>query len=161
MQIFRPFKCYDQSARFLCDSRLNKQVLECYQVAKSILVHMTIMEGRGGYFRHPITQHVYNNGRPYLPSLYQFMEACNREWLRRGKNRGSEFAAKIENLRLIVIKHHDQFSWEYLPPFYCYGDDRVYHEEQVYQLYRKLLKQKWGTDKIIPKCSIILKHTNT
>ncbi len=50
MQIFRPFKDHTESARYLDDRRLNKQISECYQIITSCLKQKGLMLGKpGGY----------------------------------------------------------------------------------------------------------------
>ncbi|MFT9846932.1 pyrimidine dimer DNA glycosylase/endonuclease V [Aneurinibacillus sp. REN35] len=154
MQIFRPYQDHAASARYLCDLRLNKQVLECAQVTKSILIQMGLAEGKGGYFRHPITQNIWNNGTPYLPDLCRYMAACDHEWIRRGKKRSPEFTAKMNHMRELINAHSERFIWEEMPPYFVSGDTRETDTHKVFVLYQKLLHEKWETDKRPPKASL-------
>ncbi|MBN6189065.1 hypothetical protein JQN58_19605 [Aneurinibacillus sp. BA2021] len=154
MQLFRPYEDHTASARYLCDLRLNKQVLECAQVAKSILIHMGLWEGQGGYFRHPITQSIWNNGTPYLPDLCRYMAACDHEWIRRGKKRSPAFTATMKELCEQVHIHSARFTWEKMPPYFLSGEVRETDEAKVFLLYRQLLAEKWQTDKRPPKASL-------
>lgn len=154
MQLFRPYHSHRKSAQFICDLRLNKQVVECFQISRSILIHMGILNGRGGYFQHPITQLIWNEGRPFLPDLCQYMNACDLEWRLRGKNRSQEFTEKMLDLERMIYDHRERFDWGPMPPFYISGDTRIIGEERAFMLYRELLAQKWRLDKRAPKCSL-------
>jgi hypothetical protein len=152
MQIFRPYRDHEKSAKYLDDSRLNKQVLECFQVIKSCLTKLELMDGKSGWFNHPITQHVWNDGKPFIPDLYNFMMVCNREWLRRGKNRGIDFTNQMNDVCQVIKTSKEFFSWKPLPMFYSYQDTRT--KNNVPRLYRDLLREKWKSDKRSPRCSI-------
>jgi len=158
MQIFRPYKNHKQTAKFLCDSRLNKQVIECSQVATSILNKLSITEGKAGWFNHPITQHIFNNGQPYLPDLFNYMTALNNEWIIRGKNRSAEFQSKLDRIGETILNNADKFNWDDMPPFYAFGEVREYNSNKVWSLYRELLYSKWQVDRVTVKASLNLRR---
>jgi len=137
-----PFPDHNQTAQYLDDIRLNKQIVEAYQIAEICLIQLGLRQGKTAWKHHPIVKNVYNNGKPYLPDLYRYITTCDREWIRRGKNRGSEFRSKLLKLGEDIFNNINLFSWEPM---------KVY---ESYDYYKLLLKDKWDSDKIVVKCSI-------
>ncbi|EKU50153.1 hypothetical protein CD133_03405 [Staphylococcus massiliensis CCUG 55927] len=143
------------SARYLDNRRLSKQVLELYQIIRTCLKALDLIEGKKGYLNHPIVQHVYHDGKPYIIDTFEMLKAMNIEHMRRGGMRSDAFKQDLSELERLIV-HYDKenyFSREPLPPFYCYQDDRVYGEA-VYEKYITLLHEKWCNDKISPRCNI-------
>lgn len=152
MQIFRPFKSHSKSAMFLDDVRLNKQVVEGYQIMKSCLAQMRLIEDKPKWVNHPITKMIYNNGFPYLPDLYLYIDYCNKEWIKRGKNRSIEFQEKLDNISKIIEHNKDKFSWNDMPELFV--GNKIYSRDNIYEKYQNLLYDKWSNDKIKIKCSL-------
>lgn len=153
MQIFRPYKNHKQSAKYLDDKRLNKQVVECFQLIQTCLVKLKLIEGKMAHKHHPITKVIYNNGKPYLPDLLNYMIACDKEWIDRGRNRKDEFKHKINSMINIIDSNKDLFCGDNIPEYYCFGGTIKYGSE-IYDSYKGLLGNKWENDKIVVKCSI-------
>jgi hypothetical protein len=146
MQIFRPFKEHEESAKFLDDRRLNKQIVEAYQLAQLSLRKLGLLPyEKLGYLNHPMSIYIYNEGKPYLPDLTSYMKKLNEEWIARGFKRGAEFQAKLDNLFRIVIDKPELFDWNIMPPYYVFEGDRIQGDE-VYNKYQQLLERKWAQD---------------
>ncbi|UTH13928.1 pyrimidine dimer DNA glycosylase/endonuclease V [Macrococcus equipercicus] len=155
MQIFRPFESHEQSALYLDNRRLSKQVLELYQIIRVCLAELGIIEGNTRYLSHPIVKHIYNDGHPYLADALHFLHACDIEHQRRGGNRNDAFRNDLVRLTDMIHNNYSKFNNNKIPPFYVYGDMKVYGEE-VYALYRSLLYDKWLNDTIAPRCGVKL-----
>lgn len=146
LQLFRPFLDHTRSAQFLDDRRLNKQVLEGYQIARVCLAELGCLTSNTRYMTHPMVRHVYHGGKPYLPDLIAYIEACDHEFRRRGGKRGNAFAAKLSQLAEQVQMHHALMDAHALPPYFVFGDRRESDPEKVFRLYRQLLYTKWASD---------------
>ena len=165
IQIFMPCKSYKDTAKYLDDLRLNKRVIECYQIAEMCLMKMRLIEikSKSGklppHANHPITLMIYNNGKPYLPDILEYMGVLSYEWVyNRSKNRGKEFQSKIDKLSEIVYNNKESFDWNAMPKYYCYGNVRGCFGNKIYDMYQKLLDFKWNQGskaKIV--CSIKIK----
>ncbi|MDG0821689.1 pyrimidine dimer DNA glycosylase/endonuclease V [Staphylococcus equorum] len=155
MQIFRISSDHKKSARFLDNRRLSKQVLELYQIIRVCLAKLNLVDVNSNYIKHPIVAHVYNNGEPYIIDTFKLLESMNEEHIRRGGKRSVDFNNDIERLSEIVYKEEYQkyFSHKMLPPFYVFGDRKVYGED-AFELYQILLFNKWKEDKIPARCGI-------
>ena|SRR5699024_7603187 len=160
MQIFRISPDHDESARFLDNRRLSKQVLELYQIIRVNLSLIGVLDTNTQYQHHPIVKHVYNSGMPYITDTARLIHACDREHRRRGGRRSAAFREDLDALKELIESHARQGIWSHdpLPPFYAYGDARVYGEE-AYAGYRRLLFEKWQNDRIAPRCGI--KYTDS
>ncbi|ANZ33939.1 pyrimidine dimer DNA glycosylase/endonuclease V [Staphylococcus carnosus] len=159
MQIFRVSPDPKVSAEFLDNHRLSKQVLELYQIIRVCLGELDVIKTGPGYRHHPVVEAVYNNGKPYLWGAWILLAAMNEEHMRRGGKRSEVFKKELEGL-YDVVKKTDQtlsLSHEDLPPFYIEGEKRIYGGE-AYQMYVKLLFDKWQHDKIPPRCHINLNN---
>lgn len=156
MQIFRVDEDHTVSARFLDNRRLSKQVLELYQIIRVCLAALGILDSNTRYLHHPIVKHVYNDGYPYVIDAFEMLLAMDNEHRRRGGKRSMQFKEDITNLERIIYEHQEKFSYEPLPGIYVYGDDKYYGDD-TYDMYTRLLHEKWANDTIAPRCSI--KHT--
>lgn len=145
MQIFRPFPDHTQSARYLCDSRLNKQTLEASQIIRLCLAGIGAINANTRYLSHPVVQHVYNGGRPYLLDMLRYMSACDAEFQRRGGNRGAKFAKDMADLYDIVAYNIWRSDDGPLPPYFVSGSERISGPE-AYSAYRRLLGAKWAEE---------------
>lgn len=154
MQIFRPFESHEETAQFLDDVRLNKQIVEAYQIALLSLKKLELIPAvKMGYQNHPMVNFIFNHGKPYLPDLIAYITILNREWIARGFKRSESFYENLQYLLTFIITNPDKFTYDKIPPYYVFGgviDDT----ENAYQLYQDLLYQKWSTDKITVKVSI-------
>lgn len=153
MQIFRVHENHKISAQFLDNRRLSKQVLEMYQIIRVCLAEMKIIETNTRYLSHPIVKSIYNEGDPYILDAHSFLKVLDQEHQRRGGKRSSEFRKDLNTLSEIVEEHKPRFNSERIPPFFVYGDEKLYGEE-VYERYEQLLFDKWRLDKNSPRCNI-------
>jgi hypothetical protein len=76
MQTFLPYKDFDKSANALDNKRLNKQVLECYQILKVL----NNPDPRAGWRNHPAVK----MWRGHENALFDYTLAMIREADRRG-----------------------------------------------------------------------------
>ncbi|WP_411843735.1 pyrimidine dimer DNA glycosylase/endonuclease V [Salinicoccus sp. HZC-1] len=158
MQIFRISPDHEESARFLDNRRLSKQVLELYQIIRVNLSLIGVLDTNTRYRHHPIVRHVYNDGHPYITDTAALLFACDREHQRRGGKRSAEFRNDLDILKKLVETHRTDDIWsdEALPPLYVFGDARIYGDE-AYAYYQRLLYEKWQADKIAPRCGVKLR----
>ncbi len=82
MNVFVPYKTFEESVRFLDDKRLNKQVAECAQILRQIDVWP-----HGGWASHPAIKMWVGYGE----ALFRYFEAAESERLARGFNRHREW----------------------------------------------------------------------
>lgn len=75
MQTFLPDRDFAECARLLDRKRLNKQIVEVYQILNAIT-----KPGAKGWINHPCT----NMWRPHVPALVQYGIAMCDEAVRRG-----------------------------------------------------------------------------
>ena len=140
MNIFLPYENdVNKSVQSLCDLRLNKQILECYQLFKNALKEKNEEEVKG-YKNHPIYVHYKSN----IEFLAMYGLCCCREYYGRFH--------KTHKLEETFI----QFMWgktapvEYTP-FYMQGSkgqlNYIRTTENVSELYQKKLCEKWENDK--------------
>ena len=155
MQIFRVSPDHGTSARYLDNRRLSKQVLELYQIIRVNLSLIGVLDTNTQYQHHPIVKHVYNSGMPYITDTARLIRACDREHRRRGGRRSAQFRAELDALETLIETRAPENIWNHdpLPPFYAYGDARIYGEA-AYGHYRELLCEKWEKDKVAPRCSV-------
>lgn len=153
MQIFRVHENHKISAQFLDNRRLSKQVLEMYQIIRVCLGEMKIIETNTRYLTHPIVKSIYNEGYPYILDAHALLKELDEEHQRRGGKRSIEFRKDLSALSEIVEAHKSKFNPEQIPPFFVYGDEKLYGEA-VYGRYEQLLFDKWRVDKISPRCNI-------
>lgn len=153
MQIFRVHENHKISAQFLDNRRLSKQVLEMYQIIRVCLAELKIIETNTQYLSHPIVKSIYNDGYPYILDAYALLKVLDEEHRQRGGKRSNEFRKDLDRLGEIVEAHKSKFSPDGIPPFFVYGDEKLYGEA-VYRRYEELLFDKWRADKISPRCNI-------
>jgi hypothetical protein len=158
MQLFRPFRDHVQTASYLDDIRLNKQIVEAWQIANTCLVLMKLRQGGAPWRHHPVVKNIYNDGKPFLPELYRYMAACDAEWARRGKNRSSKFKNKLFELKQDILSNRDKFSWLPIRPYF---NETIRDCDDVFECYRSLLREKWEQDKVVVKCSLPLAQQPT
>ena len=143
MNIFLPYENdIAKSVQSLDDLRLNKQILECYQ-----LLQKAIHEVRGGevkgYKNHPIYVH-YKDNRAFL-AVYGYY--CCTEFQKRFRrtNKLAEYFVGY-----IWIQEIDGTKISY-KPFYMEGSkgqpNYIRTTENVSELYQRKLCAKWDSDK--------------
>ncbi len=143
MNLFLPFpEDLLATARFLDDSRLNKQVVEAYQIGQIAIKRMREPEAKIGWRNHPSALLVYNEGRPKLPWLQTYIEALDEEWRFRGFRRSEEFLAKLDALfsEAKSVRHLSQ------EPVCCFvGNGTVTHGDAtlIGKLYQAYLLKKY------------------
>ncbi len=139
------------TARFLDDGRLNKQVVEAYQIGQIGVKRMGDPEAKIGWRNHPSSLLVYNEGHPKLPWLHNFIESLDAEWRRRGFRRSEEFSIKLEKLFLEAEVFREKLSYEPVCSFL--GDGQLVHgdAEKVARLYRDYLTRKFENQVRPPK----------
>lgn len=90
MNTFLPYADFDASARSLDDRRLGKQRVEAMQI-------LNVLEGRTkGWRNHPAVL----MWRGYEDALRLYMNACIREWIRRGHRNQMALAHVDRNVPL-------------------------------------------------------------
>ena len=82
MQTFLPYADFDQTARTLDSRRLGKQRVEAFQILRGLSIPDF------GWRRHPAVR----MWRGYEDALGLYMNACIREWIRRGYRNTLAFA---------------------------------------------------------------------
>ena len=154
MQIFRPFESHAQTAQFLDDVRLNKQIVEAYQIAILCLKRMELVPAeKMGYNHHPMVDFIFNQEKPYIPDLMIYIKVLNDEWINRGFKRSPDFIDKLNKINQLILDNLSRFSLGKMPPYYLYGGV-VDTTTNAYQMYQDLLYQKWSQDKIKVKVTL-------
>ncbi len=144
MNLFLPYPDdLAATARFLDDGRLNKQVVEAYQIGRIAVRRVIEPESRIGWKNHPSALLVYNNGNPKMPWLRTYIETLDLEWRNRGFRRSGEFLGKLVSLFSEADELGDLVSGEPVCSFL--GDGQLIHGEasRVGELYRAYLIRKY------------------
>jgi hypothetical protein len=151
MNLFQPYPGdLKKNARTIDDKRLNKQVVEAYQVGNVVLRKMRDPNAKISWSNHPACRFVYNGGKPKFPWLRSYIEACDLEWRHRGFHRSEEFLAKIDTLFAEAEEYSATFSHEPVVAYVGGGLDVIEFggtTRTVGAAYRKLLEQKWEKDR--------------
>lgn len=89
MQTFLPYKDFEKSAKSLDNKRLNKQILEGYQIL-CVLANKKVV-GDDGYsleeFEHSWKNHpAVKMWKGHHTALLEYVHTMNREWVHRGFN---------------------------------------------------------------------------
>jgi hypothetical protein len=152
MNLFLPYPDdLPATARFLDDGRLNKQVVEAYQIGRIALRVMLEPDAKIGWRNHPSSLLVINEGKPKLTWLKSYIEALDEEWRFRGFRRSEEFAGKLIALFDEAETMRNRLSSEAVCSFV--GDGKVIHgnSELVGSLYREYLMKKFETQLARPR----------
>jgi hypothetical protein len=152
MNLFLPFPDdLSATARFLDDSRLNKQVVEAYQIGQIAVKRMLDPDAKIGWRNHPSALLVYNEGHPKLPWLQTYIEALDAEWRSRGFRRSEEFLVKLEALFAEAKKLGNRLSYDPVCSFL--GDGKLVHGDakEIGRLYRDYLTRKFEKQPRPPK----------
>jgi hypothetical protein len=152
MNLFLPYPDdLAATARFLDDGRLNKQVVEAYQIGRIALKATLDPNAKIGWRNHPSSLLVINAGHPKIPWLQQYIEALDEEWRFRGFRRSGEFTSKIVSLFSEADVIQSLFSQESVCTFV--GDGKVIYGNAILvgELYRKYLVKKFENQVRMPK----------
>ena len=158
MNIFLPYENdIQKSVQSLDDLRLNKQILECYQLLSNAIKEKN-GENIKGYKNHPIYVHYKNT--PYFLSLYG-IACCDEYRYRFNKHHKLYDSIITANHKAMGITYLEKEmkgekfdTFKYIP-FYMEGSKsqpnyiRTY--DNVSELYQKKLINKWQNDKRQPK----------
>lgn len=147
MNIFLPYdNDIQESIKALDDLRLNKQILECFQLLKNAVTEK--MGGEiDGYKNHPVYLYYKND----LKFLYDYgVSACNEYAFRFGKTHN--LAIKYYYL---ISCYGELFADYIVKPFYAEGiknsPNCIRTTENVGRLFQEKLIRKWQNDKRKPK----------
>lgn len=140
MQTFLPSSNYLQSAMWLDDLRLNKQITETLQIVNAL------GKTSGGWVNHPAVK----MWRGYESSLYLYGSVMHAVWLNRGKN---EHKSGVELMRLC----HESGSllcppWNGNQEFHSSHRARLLHKgniDVVRKRLRDFTKDKYAVDNMI------------
>ena len=141
MNIFMPYEDITKSVRALDDKRLNKQILECYQILQVALGNSH------GYENHPVVRHYVRY--PICCELYA-LDCCIEYMFRFGvQHKYSNFFEGVSYEELISNKNRYPFCDTFLYAEYQAFDPRCIREidtERVTALFRDKLVRKWKQD---------------
>ena len=152
MNLFLPYpEDLVRNATLLDDSRLNKQVVEAYQIGNIIVKLLNDPECKPGWRNHPSTLAVWNNGKPKLPWLKAFITACDNEWIARGFHRSPEFSQKISELFGAAESFAPQLSLDPVLTFVGGGETIEGPAEVIGKRYRAYLEQKYQSAPTPPR----------
>ncbi len=144
MNLFLPYPTdLSATARFLDDGRLNKQVVEAYQVGRVVLRRMLEPDAKIGWKNHPSSLLIYNEGRPKFPWLQTYIETLDEEWRFRGFNRSADFTSKIEALFVEADGLRELHSDEPVCAFLGNGELVQGDSALIGKLYREYLNNKF------------------
>ena len=101
MQTFLPYSDFHESAKALDSKRLNKQVLECYQILKVL----SNPDPRAGWRNHPAVK----MWRGYEKSLWEYAMIMLRE----AANRGIKTDTNEKNLRSLWREEVNNWGGEH------------------------------------------------
>ena len=138
MNLFMPYEDITKSVQALDDKRLNKQILECYQI-------LQVAIGRShGYENHPVVKHYKN----YADFVFTYAIECCKEW----RCRFNQIPAIHASFSVIAVFDDVKIIDEV--PILLYAeypatDPRCIREtdtDKVTQLFRDKLIRKWKQD---------------
>jgi hypothetical protein len=148
MQLFVTSHDATECAAYLCNRRLNKQILECAQLLSTALyIHGCITPYKPTHVRHPITKWVASSIETYELTKWFFVACCAEYYIRYRKQHGCA--------KLLSLFHHAECNK--FPRTGCVArpyNCTPYKDLEVTEAYKKLLNDKWMQDKIAARCSI-------
>lgn len=156
MQIFRPFADHTQSAKYLDDIRLNKQVIIASEICESCLRLLGLIPAQANWATHPIVKAIYNRGKPFLPDLVDYMYALDKEFQLRGGKRGFDFSIRLNRIKKLVQSNYLMFSEEPMALIFIGRGKIIKDTEDIFDMYKILLHKKWREDNYTAQCSIKL-----
>lgn len=123
MQTFLPYANFNLSAEVLDLRRLGKQIIECGQILRAMILPP---EKYKGWRNHPAT----NMWRGFEPALYGYAMAMSEEWEeRRDKTHGA--TARIENEFGLYGKIQVVYSARYDLPDWLGGEIHKTHQSNL------------------------------
>ena len=111
MQTFLPYKNFDKSAQALDNKRLNKQILECYQILKVL----SSDDPHAGWRNHPAVK----MWRGYELTLWDYTTAMVSEAF----IRGIKIDKNMENLS--ALRDSEGMYWGYGEPDWYKNDAKM------------------------------------
>ena len=117
MQTFLPYPSFKKSAKCLDDKRLNKQIVECYQILKALKGETK------GWKNHPATL----MWKGYEQALVSYAMWCCWVW----KERGFKEVKLESEFGKMIYEHHDRVLMPWWLGLY------KFHESHRSNLYRK------------------------
>jgi hypothetical protein len=101
MQTFLPYKQFDKSAKALDSKRLNKQILECYQILKVL----SNPDPRAGWRNHPAVKMWRGYEHQLLNYTYSMVREANKRGIKTDKN--------VSNIVALVASESIHWGQEY------------------------------------------------
>lgn len=146
MNIFRPFEDVRQCVKVLDNKRLNKQILECWQIYN---INKKLDEdptAKVGYANHPVVK-FYRDYPSFV--LHYAYTACLEYWLR--NNCTDHKLHKRIMHPYFIYTDFEQANLTTPPNFYCEGPKTDPNHKRIigdeaYQLFQKKLIDKWNND---------------
>jgi hypothetical protein len=105
MQTFLPYKDFDKSAEALDNKRLNKQILECYQILKVL----SNPDPRAGWRNHPAVKMWRGFEHLLLNYTYTMVREADKRGIKTDKN--------VENIMALVASEGMYWGLE-IPEWY-------------------------------------------
>lgn len=145
MNIFRPFEDARKCAEVLDDKRLNKQILECWQIYN---INKKLDEdptAKVGYANHPVVK--FYRDYPDFVLHYAYM-ACLEYWSRNDY----DHALHKQIMHPYFIRtDFCEIELKIPPNFYCEGPKTDPNHKRIigdeaYRLFREKLITKWKQD---------------
>lgn len=139
MNIFLTDKSFEKCAQDLDDRRLNKQILECYQILSMILKKKSDDSYKSPYLHHPVVVNYFNQEH----HLVEYALAMCKEFAHRFK--------KTHTYHIWFINHMTPKTCDFLP-LYSEGSKnsedciRETSPNSVYALFKIKLRRKWNND---------------
>ena len=130
MQTFLPYKDFNKSAEVLDNKRLNKQILEGYQILKVL----SSDDPKAGWRNHPAVK----MWRGHEKALLAYVMACVDE----ADKRGIKTINNVRNIKDLFLANYD--NWGNGLPNWFHDNDQshrvmathkanLYHKDPVYQ----------------------------
>lgn len=155
MNVFLPYeRDIKKSVQSLDDKRLNKQILECYQLLTTYIKREIngIKDKGAGYFNHPVYKHFISTSYNLHALMKYSIEACIEYKYRMGIDH--KLYQPLNRLKINLFKYPDSIDCLY-QPYFMRGSlgqlEYVRTYENVSQLFKDRLVEKWSNDKIKPK----------
>ena len=147
MQVFLPYpNDLTKSVQSLDDLRLNKQITEINQIL------LTYVNGCGGHSEHPVNKwYKSKQGWEFLKDYSMCL--CTEYTYRFGRIHMGYFAtvglSKHGEWHNLGLEDEITFTPAYIKD--QVNKDQIITTDNVGELYRKLLCEKWDGDKVVPK----------
>lgn len=158
MQIFRPYESLSKSASCLDDSRLNKQILECAQIASTGFWINDCMLGETltakfaylpSHEHHPICVWSGQNALHMSQVVLYGLLCVNEKHLRKS----NAFEHKSLSVLVQLLPYVDSMKDLSAPVPQPNVTKHFSKEKDLFEAYRKELTYKWLTDEKVPDWS--------